>query len=44
VSGAASFGFRVAWLNRAGLPFDNLGQQPEIVVHNLTELADALGA
>jgi 2-haloacid dehalogenase len=42
-AGAANFGFRVAWLNRAGLPFDNLGQTPELVLTSLAELPDALG-
>ena len=41
-AGATSFGFRVAWLNRAGLVYDRLGQQPELELSSLTELADAL--
>jgi 2-haloacid dehalogenase len=43
-AGAASFGFRVAWLNRAGLPFDRLGQAPNVEVRDLAELAEMLGA
>jgi 2-haloacid dehalogenase len=42
-AGAASFGLRVAWLNRAGVPFDMLGQQPDWEIHSLYELADGLG-
>jgi 2-haloacid dehalogenase len=42
-AGAASFGLRVAWLNRAGVPFDVLGEQPDWEIRSLGELADGLG-
>lgn len=42
-SGAASFGFRVAWLNRTGVPFDRLGQRPEWEVRDLSELVERVG-
>ncbi len=41
-AGAASFGLRVAWLNRAGVPFDVLGQQPDWEIRLLRELTDRL--
>ena len=36
--GAKNFGFRVAWCNRAGLPFDTHGPEPDVVVGSLAEL------
>jgi 2-haloacid dehalogenase len=41
--GAAQFGLRTAWVNRAGVPGEGVGGRPEIVVRDLTELAEALG-
>jgi len=38
VAGARSFGLRVCWINRAGAPPDELGQQPSHVLRNLSEL------
>jgi len=38
-SGAAGFGFRTAWINRAGLPLDRLAATPH---HTLTDLAEIL--
>jgi 2-haloacid dehalogenase len=42
VAGALSFGFRVAWVNRAGVPGDGLGPAPDLVVSDLGELAAQL--
>jgi 2-haloacid dehalogenase len=42
VAGAAQFGLRTAWVNRAGAPAEGVGGRPEIVVRDLAELADAL--
>jgi 2-haloacid dehalogenase len=39
---AASFGLRVAWLNRAGPLFDALGQRPDWEIASLHELAAAV--
>ena len=38
VAGARSFGLRVCWINRAGAPPDELGQQPSHVLRGLPEL------
>jgi 2-haloacid dehalogenase len=42
VVGAATAGMRTAWINRAGGPFDTIGDPPGITVGSLTELASAL--
>jgi len=42
-SGAAHFGFRTVWVNRGGLPFDQLGQQPAHTVRGLDGVAPLLG-
>ncbi len=42
-AGAASFGFRVVWVNRAGAPAEPLPGRPWAVVDSLAGLADALG-
>jgi 2-haloacid dehalogenase len=42
IAGAASFGLRAAWLNRAGAPTERLGVAPEITVPDLAALADML--
>jgi 2-haloacid dehalogenase len=44
VIGASSAGMRTAWVDRRGAPFDPLGPRPDLVVRDLGELADALGA
>jgi 2-haloacid dehalogenase len=44
VLGAAAVGLEVAWVDRAGEPFDPLGPRPALVVATLTELAERLGA
>ena len=36
--GAKAFGFRVFWINRAGVPLDALDATPDHVIHSLTEL------
>jgi 2-haloacid dehalogenase len=38
ISGAASFGFRTFWLNRSRGLADELGQQPQLIVSDLSEL------
>lgn len=43
VHGAASFGFRVIWVNRAGLPDDRLPGTAAAVVPDLAGVADLLG-
>ena len=40
-AGARAFGFPVAWVNRAGLPFERLGATPNLIVADLAELAEA---
>ena len=38
VAGAKTFGFRVAWVNRAGLPPERLGVAPDVMVPNVTAI------
>jgi len=38
IAGAARFGFRTAWVNRAGLPQDRLPQRPMSEIPDLTHL------
>lgn len=42
VSGAKAAGLRVAWINRNNGQEEQLGYSPDIMVHNLLELASAL--
>jgi 2-haloacid dehalogenase len=42
-AGARTFGFPVAWVNRAGVPFERLGVEPTVVVADLAALAEAVG-
>jgi 2-haloacid dehalogenase len=42
VAGARTFGLPVAWVNRAGVPFERLGVMPDLVVADLAELAGAV--
>ncbi len=37
-SGAKTFGFQVAWINRFNNQFDELGVQPDIIIKSLDEL------
>ena len=37
-AGAASFGFRVAWINRANLPVDRLPGQPAAIIKSMADL------
>ncbi|MEG3619626.1 haloacid dehalogenase type II [Magnetovibrio sp. PR-2] len=39
-TGAAAFGFQVAWVNRAGLVKEKLGFEPKIELKDLTSLAE----
>lgn len=41
--GAKSFGFQVAWCNRAGQTLDAHGPAPDLEVRSLDQIADALG-
>ncbi len=41
-AGARSFGFRVAWVNRMGVPFERLGETPDLIVTDLSALAEAV--
>lgn len=43
VAGARWFGLRVCWINRAGAPPDELGQQPSHVLRSLAELPELIG-
>jgi 2-haloacid dehalogenase len=42
VVGSKNFGFKVCWINRAGIPLDPLGPQPELVVKSFDELVEAI--
>lgn len=42
-AGAKAFGFRVFWVNRAGMPVERLGVRPDCVVKDLGGVVDALG-
>ena len=42
VAGAAAFGFRSVWINRAGAPVETLPFQPVAEIRGLDELADLL--
>jgi len=42
VVGAKSFGFKVCWINRAGVPLDPLGPKPDLMVKNFDELETAV--
>jgi 2-haloacid dehalogenase len=42
IAGSKSFGFTVCRVNRAGLPLDALGFEPDMTVASLAELADLL--
>jgi len=44
VIGARNFGYPVVWVRRYAQPLDNLGLEPDLIVADLSELADALGA
>lgn len=41
-AGARTFGFRVAWVNRMGVPFERLAVTPDLVVADLAGLAEAV--
>ncbi len=41
-AGAATFGFRVAWINRSGLPPERLPDAPEWELRSLSELVDCV--
>ncbi len=43
ICGAASFGLRTFWINRAGNPADELGYSPEATLTNLTDLEEIVG-
>ncbi|KAB2543279.1 haloacid dehalogenase [Salipiger aestuarii] len=39
-AGAAGYGFRTAWVNRAGLPMDRLAARPHHVLSDLTTISE----
>jgi 2-haloacid dehalogenase len=41
-AGAAAFGFPVTWVNREDAPFERLGVSPQLIVSDLTGLAEEL--
>lgn len=43
-AGAAAYGFRTVWVNRAGEPFDRLPGRPGEVLQDLTRIPDLAGA
>jgi 2-haloacid dehalogenase len=38
ITGASSFGFKTAWINRAGLEIDELGIEPDYIFKDLSSL------
>ncbi|KUP05175.1 haloacid dehalogenase [Bacillus coahuilensis p1.1.43] len=42
ISGAKSFGFQTAWVNRKGSPREQLDLQPDIEIEDLSELVNLL--
>lgn len=44
VCSAAAFGFRTAWVNRAGLPMDRLSAKPDHILPDLTQIPSLTGA
>lgn len=42
--GAASFGFRVAWVNRYGQPYERLPARHDVELTDLSPLPDLIGA
>ena len=42
VLGAKNFGFKVCWISRLGIPLDQLGPKPDLVVQNFDELLGAI--
>jgi len=42
IAGAAGFGFRALWVNRAGLPVDRLPGRPDHILPDLTTVPDHL--
>ena len=44
VAGAAGYGFRSVWVNRAGEPMDRLPARPDHVLSDLTSIPDLAGA
>ena len=44
IAGAAGFGFRTAWINRAGVPVDRLPHRPTTVLPDLSEVPPWIAA
>ncbi|WCK56268.1 haloacid dehalogenase type II [Aneurinibacillus sp. Ricciae_BoGa-3] len=42
ITGAASFGFQTAWVNRKNAVFDYMGQKPKQIISNLDELVSIM--
>jgi 2-haloacid dehalogenase len=43
VMGSKNFGFKVCWINRPGVPRDNLGPKPDLTVKSFDELVETVG-
>jgi len=43
-AGAAAYGFRTVWVNRAGEPVDRLPGRPETILTDLTDIPELAGA
>ena len=44
VIGAANYGYSTVWVRRYGQALDDLGLEPDLIVSDLSEMADRLGA
>jgi 2-haloacid dehalogenase len=44
IVGGKAAGTRTAWVNRLSVPFDTIGERPDITVTSLADLADELGS
>jgi 2-haloacid dehalogenase len=42
IVGAKNFGFRCCWVNRSGVPQDELGFAPDVMVNSLSDLAEIM--
>ena len=44
VIGAKNYGYPTIWVRRYGQPLDGLGLTPDLIVEDLNEMAERLGA
>ena len=42
ISGAANFGFHTAWVNRNGNTMDQMGFEPDVIIHDLAGLPELI--